>query len=175
MLARSARVEDAPAITAIYNQGIEDRMATFETRPRTAAEVAALLVDRLPTYSAVVVESGGRTLGFAWTAPYSPRPCYAGIGEFSVYVDRDARGMGVGRVALARLIGECERRGFWKLTSRVFADNRASLRLCRALNFREVGIHERHARLDGIWKDVVVVERLLGAAASLGPADTSGD
>jgi L-amino acid N-acyltransferase YncA len=175
MLARSARVEDAPAITAIYNQGIEDRMATFETQHRTTVEVAALLVDRLPTYSAVVVESGSRLVGFAWTAPYSSRQCYAGIGEFSVYVDRDARGMGVGRVALVRLIAECERRGFWKLTSRVFPDNRASLRLCRALGFREVGIHERHARLDGVWKDVVVVERLLGAAAGPGPADMSGD
>ncbi len=160
---RLAGAEDAAAIAAIYNQGIEDRVATFETQPRTSADVSALLLDRLPAYPAVVVESGARTVGFAWAAPYSPRPCYAGIGEFSVYVDRDARGMGAGRVALAELIAQCERRGFWKLTSRVFPDNRASLRLCQALGFREVGIHERHARLDGVWKDVVVVERLLVA------------
>ena len=166
MVARMARAEDAAAIAAIYNQGIEDRVATFETKPRTSADIKTLLLDRLPAYPAVVVESGERAVGFAWTAPYSSRPCYVGIGEFSVYVDRDARGIGAGRVALAELIAECERRGFWKLTSRVFPDNRASLRLCKALGFREVGIYERHARLDGVWKDVVVVERLLGPAAS---------
>ena len=165
MRARLAGAEDAAAIAAIYNQGIEDRVATFETQPRTPADIETLLAHRLPAYPAVIVESGDRMVGFAWAAPYSSRPCYAGIGEFSVYVDRDARRMGVGRVALAELIAKCERRGFWKLTSRVFPDNRASLRLCLALGFREVGIHERHARLDGVWKDVVIVERLLGPAA----------
>lgn len=171
MLARRAQVADGPAIAAIYNQGIDDRVATFETEPRTATDVAALLVDRLPTHPAVVVEGDGRIVGFAWTAPYSSRPCYAGIGEFSVYVDRNVRGMGAGRLALIELISECERRGFWKLTSRVFPDNGASRGLCAALGFREVGIHQRHARLDGVWKDVVIVERLLGKAADGRPAD----
>ena len=171
MLARPAQVEDSAAIATIYNQGIEDRVATFETELRTPADMAALLADRLPTHPAVVVEGNGRIVGFAWAAPYSSRPCYAGIGEFSVYVDRRVRGMGAGRIALTELISECERRGFWKLTSRVFPDNRASLRLCAAVGFREVGVQQRHARLDGVWRDVVIVERLLGEAADGTPAN----
>lgn len=171
MLARPAQVEDSAAIATIYNQGIADRVATFETELRTPADVAALLADRLPTHPAVVVEGNGRIVGFAWTAPYSSRPCYAGIGEFSVYVDRNIRGMGAGRLALTELISECRRRGFWKLTSRVFPDNGASLGLCATVGFRKVGIHQRHARLDGVWRDVVIVERLLGEGAECTPAN----
>lgn len=171
MLARPAQVEDSAAIATIYNQGIADRVATFETELRTPADVAALLADRLPAHPAVVVEGNGRIVGFAWTAPYSSRPCYAGIGEFSVYVDRNVRGMGAGRLALTELISECRRRGFWKLTSRVFPDNGASLGLCATVGFRKVGIHQRHARLDGVWRDVVIVERLLGEGAECAPAN----
>ena len=161
---RAAGTGDAAAIAAIYNQGIEDRVATFETEPRTAGQVAALLGDRAASQPAVVVEREGAVIGFAWTAPYSPRPCYAGIGEFSVYVAREARGTGAGGALLRALIAECERRGFWKLVSRVFPENAASRALCASAGFREVGVHHRHARLDGAWRDVVVVERLLGTA-----------
>jgi phosphinothricin acetyltransferase len=163
---RPARPGDAPAIARIYNQGIEDRVATFETEPRSPAEVRSVLEARSATYPAVVIVRDGGVIAFAWTAPYSERPCYRGIGEFSVYVEREARGAGAGRRALAALSGECERMGFWKLTSRVFPDNAASLRLCAAAGFREVGVHRRHGRLDGVWRDVVVVERLLGEAAA---------
>jgi L-amino acid N-acyltransferase YncA len=163
---RPAGVHDAAGIAAVYNQGIEDRVATFETEPRTADQVAAILGDRLASQPAVVVERDGRLVGFAWIAPYSSRPCYRGIGEFSVYVAREARGTGAGGVVLLALIAECERRGFWKLVSRVFPENAVSRRLCASTGFREVGVHHRHARLDGAWRDVVVVERLLGAAAA---------
>jgi L-amino acid N-acyltransferase YncA len=94
-------------------------------------------------------------------APYSDRPCYAGIGEFSVYVAREQRGGGTGRVLVEALAQACREKGFWKLVSRVFPENQASRALCRATGFREVGVHHRHARLDGEWRDVVVVERLL--------------
>jgi len=171
MVVRRAHLEGGAAIAAIYNQGIEDRLATFETELRTPNDVAGLLAERLPAHPAVVVESSGWMVAFAWTAPYSPRDCYAGIGEFSVYVDRSVRGMGAGRLALTELISECERLGFWKLTSRVFCDNGASRGLCASIGFREVGVHLRHARLDGAWKDVVIVERLLGDAAHGRPAD----
>src|SRR5262245_31826096 len=163
---RAAGTGDAAVIAAIYNQGIADRMATFETEPRTAGQVAAILGERVGSQPAVVVERGDAVIGFAWTAPYSSRPCYAGIGEFSVYVAREARGTGAGGVLLRALIAECERRGFWKLVSRVFPENAASRALCASAGFREVGVHHRHARLDGAWRDVVVVERLLGSAAS---------
>jgi phosphinothricin acetyltransferase len=160
MRARIATPEDAAAITAIYNQGIEDRVATFETRPRTTEDVRAWF-DRI--HPIVVVEHDGRVIAFASTFTYRPRGCYDGIAEFSVYVARDARGRGAGRVAMEALIREAERAGLWKLVSRVFPENAGSLRLLRSVGFREVGTYEKHARLDGAWRDVVIVERLIPA------------
>jgi len=163
--ARSAELRDAVAIAEIYNQGIDERVATFETEHRTADSVQGLLGARAGRYPAVVVEDERRVLGFAWSSEYRPREAYAGVAEFSVYVARDARGRGVGRLSLEALIREAERRGFWKLVSRIFPENVASRRLCAALGFREVGVYRRHGQLDGHWMDCVVVERLLGAAA----------
>jgi L-amino acid N-acyltransferase YncA len=161
---RPARPEDAAAITRIYNEGIEDRVATFETRPRTEDEVHGWLAEGFPL---VVVEDEARQV-VAWASapPYSPlRDVYREVAEFSVYVGRAGRGHGAGRAAMEALLAEAERRGLWKLVGRIFPENEASLALCRALGFREVGVHRRHGKLDGAWRDVVVVERLLGAAA----------
>jgi L-amino acid N-acyltransferase YncA len=160
MNARQASRDDAEAIAHIYNQGIEDRIATFETRPREAADVEAWFDSAHPI---VVVEQDGQIIAFASTSTYRPRECYAGIAEFSVYVAREARGCGAGRLAMQTLIEEAERSGFSKLVSRVFTENVASLKLLRHLGFREVGVYEKHAQLDGIWRDVVIVERLLRA------------
>jgi phosphinothricin acetyltransferase len=165
LTARPAELHDAAAIAEIYNQGIEDRTATFETEPRTAEAVEELLATRADRYPAVVVEHGKRVVGFAWTSEYRPRSAYAGVAEFTIYVARTARGQGVGRLALRALLTEAERRGFWKLVSRIFPQNLASRRLCAALGFREVGIYRRHGQLDGRWMDCVIVEGLLGAAA----------
>jgi L-amino acid N-acyltransferase YncA len=156
---RPADGTDADAIARIYNEGIEDRIATFETEPRTGQDVVAWLEEDLPL---VVVESDGEVVAWAVAHRYSDRAAYAGIGEFSVYVARAARGRGFGRAAVQALIDECKRRSLWKLVSRVFPENEASLALCRSLGFREVGIYRRHAKLDGEWRDVVIVERLLG-------------
>jgi L-amino acid N-acyltransferase YncA len=142
----------------IYNEGIADRLATFETRPRTADDVRAWFDGIHPI---VLVEDEGRVVAFASTSTYRPRDCYGGIAEFSVYVARAARGRGAGRAAMEKLIEEAERAGFWKLVSRVFPENKASLALLRSLGFREVGVYEKHARLDGAWRDVVIVERLI--------------
>ncbi len=158
MLVRPAASSDAAAIAAIYNQGIEDRIATFETRPRTSDDVAAWFDGRHP---AVVVEQGGRIIAFASTSTYRPRECYAGVAEFSVYVARSARGRGAGRLAMQALIAAAEAAGFWKLVSRIFVENEASRILVRSVGFREVGVYERHGRLDGVWRDVVIVERLI--------------
>jgi phosphinothricin acetyltransferase len=163
--ARPAELRDAAAVAEIYNQGIEDRLATFETEPRTPEAIAGLLGARAGRYPAVVVENEHRVLGFAWTSEYRPRQAYAGVAEVSIYVAREARGRGVGRLSLGALITEAERRGFWKLVSRIFPENVASRRLCGALGFPEVGVYRRHGQLDGRWMDCVIVERLLGAAA----------
>jgi phosphinothricin acetyltransferase len=158
--ARPATPADAPAIAEIYNQGIADRVATFETSPRAAEDVRAWLDGIHPI---VVVEDEQAIVAFASTSTYRPRACYAGIAEISVYVAREQRGRGAGRLAMQALIAESERAGLWKLVSRVFVENAASRSLLRSLGFREVGVYEKHGRLDGAWRDVVIVERLIEA------------
>ena len=158
MIARPATPADAAAMAQIYNEGIEDRVATFETRPRSGADIRAWFDG---VHLIVVVEDGGEVIAFASTSTYRPRDCYSGIAETSVYVARSARRRGAGRVALEALIRAAGEAGYWKLLSRIFPENTASRALVRAHGFREVGVYERHGQLDGIWRDVVIVERLL--------------
>jgi L-amino acid N-acyltransferase YncA len=160
---RPATAGDAAAVTAIYNDGIADRLATFETRPREVAEVEAWLEDGLPFLVAV---AGEEVVGWARVSPYSDRCVYEGVDEHGVYVARSARGGGVGRRLLDALCDEAERAGIYKLTSRVFTDNAASRAVHVAAGFEEVGLQRRHGRLDGRWKDCVLVERLLGEAVA---------
>jgi L-amino acid N-acyltransferase YncA len=161
MKVRRAGAGDAEPVAGIYNQGIADRGATFETEPRLAADMARRIDEDSGRFPVLVAEEDGRILGWASIGLYRERRCYDGVGEFSVYIDRAARGRGVGRALLAQLIAEARSRGYWKLLSRVFPSNAASLALCRSLGFREVGTYERHGRLDGQWLDVVIVERLI--------------
>jgi phosphinothricin acetyltransferase len=110
----------------------------------------------------IVVEAeDGNVVAFASTSSYRSRDCYAGIAEFSVYVTRSARGQGAGTVAMRALLDAVKAAGIWKLVSRIFVENDASRRLMASMGFREVGIYEKHARLDGKWRDVVIVERLI--------------
>jgi len=158
MRTRRANPADAAAIARIYNEGIEERIATFETRPRSAADVEKWFDGVHPV---VVVEDDGEVLAFASTSIYRPRECYGGIADFSVYAARAARGRGAGRAAMVALMDAARDAGFWKLVSRVFVENAASRGLLRSIGFREVGTYERHAKLDGVWRDVVIVEKLL--------------
>jgi L-amino acid N-acyltransferase YncA len=160
---RAASTDDAAAIAEIYNQGIEDRVATFETEPRTAEDQLAWLRSISGRYPAVVAEIDGQVVSWAGAVAYRDRECYRGIGEFSIYVHREWRGRGLGDLLIAALIMEAERLGLWKLLSRIFPSNEASLALCRKHGFREVGVYEKHARLDGRWLDAVIVERLIAA------------
>jgi thioredoxin type arsenate reductase len=158
---RPAIRNDAGAIAGIYNQGIEDRIATFETRLRTAEDVERWFDGLHPI---VVAEGGGEIIGFASTSSYRPRDCYAKTAEFSVYVARDHRGRGVGRLALKALINEAGKAGLHKLVSRIFPENGASRSACRAAGFREVGTYKEHGQLEGVWKDCVIVERVVGTS-----------
>ena len=163
ILLRTATAEDAASIAEIYNQGIEDRVATYETKRRSAEDQQVWLQAIAGRYPAVVAQIDGEIIGWAGAGPYRVRECYQGIGEFSMYVHRDWRRRGVGDLLLASLISEAERLGLWKLLSRIFPFNEASRALCRKHGFREVGVYEKHARLDGRWLDVVIVERLISS------------
>ena len=118
--ARPATPADAEAIARIYNEGIHDRVGTFETRERTPDDVRQWFDGRHPI---VVVERAGAIAAFAATSSYRARDCYAGVAEFSVYVSRDARGMGAGWVAMDAIIAAARDAGLWKLLSRVFVEN----------------------------------------------------
>jgi phosphinothricin acetyltransferase len=158
---RLATATDAAAITTIYNEGIADRVATFETEARTPAQIAQQLADKGDRFPTVVVERDGQVVAYAGAGPYRSRPAYAGVAEHSVYVARAARGAGAGRAALDALCQAYAERGFWKIVSRIFPENTASLRLHERCGFRVVGVYQRHGKLDGEWRDCVIVERLL--------------
>ena len=163
-LLRAATAADVPALTAIYNEGIAEREATFETTPRVPSEIAGWLDEDLPF---VVAEApDGAIEGFARVSAYSDRCVYSGVGEHGVYVARVAQGRGVGRALLLELCAAAERAGYYKLTSRIFTTNAASRAVHLAAGFEEVGVQRRHGRLDGEWRDCVLVERLLGEATA---------
>jgi L-amino acid N-acyltransferase YncA len=160
---RPAYASDAEAIAAIYNQGIEDRQATFQTRLHDPGELELKTEQR--GGHLVVAEREGAVVGWAgWSGYDDPADYYAGIAECAVYVAREARGQGAGAELLEGLAVEAQRFGIHKLVAKVFTSNEASLALFRRNGFREVGTHLRHGNLEGEWKDVVVLERLLGGA-----------
>ena len=165
MITRLAVAADAEAIARIYNQGIAERIATFETEPRTSGQIAAQLADKGDRFPTVVVERDGQVVAWAGASAYRSRGAYAGVAEHSVYVDRAARGTGAGRAALEALFRAYEERGFWKLVSRIFPENVASIALHERAGFRIVGTYRRHGKLEGQWRDCVIVEKLLGPDA----------
>jgi L-amino acid N-acyltransferase YncA len=156
---RSAQPTDAEAVCRIYNVALAERGSTFETEPRVAGDFESRIAEE--RFPFLVAEAEGRVIGWASLAGYSDRDCYAGIGECSVYVSPGARGQGVGTALADGLATQAERRGFHKLLGKLFTDNEASIRLVERCSFRTVGRHRRHGRLDGAWRDVILVERLL--------------
>jgi phosphinothricin acetyltransferase len=169
---RRASPSDAAAVVAIYNEGIAERRATFETEARRPRDVIGHLASS--SHPALVAEDGGEVVGWAWIAPYSERDVYAGVADCSVYVRAAARGRGVGTRLTRDLATQAELQGFHKLLGKLFTTNEASVRLVRRCGFREVGVHRAHGRLDGEWRDLVLVERLLGDAARSALVPRSG-
>lgn len=176
MLVRPATAADAPALARIYNQGIEDRSATFETTLRSEYDVLGWF-DGVHPIVVVIDEPTQDVIAFARATEYRARECYRGIFEFAVYTDRDHRRRGAGQLAMRELITRAREAGAWKLVSRLFVENDASRGLMTAVGFREVGTYYRHAKLDGRWRDVVIVEKFLapiGAIPSVPPPPAGG-
>jgi L-amino acid N-acyltransferase YncA len=162
---RDARPVDAESIARIYNEGIEDRIATFQTRVQTAADFEKPIAQRAE-YPVLVVENDGNVVAWAAVKRYSDFPPYRPVAEAMLYVTHGERGRGVGTRLLDALADASAEAGFTKLIGKLFTDNEHSVALVRRCGFRQVGVHHRHGRLDGQWKDVLLVERLLGDAAA---------
>ena len=159
---RAADAGDAPAIAAIYDQGIATGVATFATGPHDPAERREWLrarPDRAPVFVGL---RAGAVMGWSALAPLSHRPWYDGVAEYTVYVASAARGHGVGATMLAHLIDVAPEIGYYKLVGHILAGNEAGLRLATDAGFRVVGVHRAHGRVDDDWRDVTVVERHLG-------------
>jgi phosphinothricin acetyltransferase len=154
---REMEEADWPRVREIYAEGIASGDATFETEPPGWPEFDA---GRLPTHRLVAVE-GGVVVGWAALSPTSPRACYAGVVEHSVYVAGTHRGQGIGQALLEALLADAESAGLWTVQTSVFPENAASVALHERVGFRVVGRRERIAELDGVWRDTLLLERRL--------------
>jgi L-amino acid N-acyltransferase YncA len=154
-------VDDWAEVAVIFRQGIDDGDATFElVVPSWEAWDAAHLDGHR-----IVARAGGAVAGWAALAPTSPRSVYRGVVWDSVYVHREARGRGIGRLLLERLVRDADGAGIWTLQAGIFPENRASIALHQRCGFRVVGVQERLGRQDGVWRDVVLLERRSPAVA----------
>jgi L-amino acid N-acyltransferase YncA len=158
---RPAGEGDAEALCTIYNQGIEDRIATLETELRTPEERRQWMAAREPRHPVIVAEAEGRVVGWGSLNAFNPRKAYEYVVDFSVYIERSWRGKGVGRRLLEDLIERARALGYHKLVLSAFPFNQAGVALYERLGFREVGIYREQGLLDGKWVDTVIMEKLL--------------
>ncbi|MDQ6766919.1 MAG: arsinothricin resistance N-acetyltransferase ArsN1 [Candidatus Eremiobacteraeota bacterium] len=164
---RTATISDRPAITFIYNQGIEDRVATLDVEPKTEEDVAAWLsIDQPTRYTVIVAESDSRIVGWAALRPYAHRCAYAGVGELSIYIERAARGKGVGEQLLTALEERARLNAFHKIVLFALSSNEGGRRLYGKRGFREVGIFKEQGTLDGRFVDVLAMEKIIPPADS---------
>lgn len=153
---RPLQAADWPAVRAIYQAGIDTRNATFET---VAPEWERWDAGHLADHRFVAVDADDSVLGWVAACGVSDRCVYAGVVEHSVYVDPVAQGRGVGRTLLDALVASTEDAGIWTIQSGIFPENAASLAVHTAVGFRVIGRRERVGRLDGVWRDTLLVER----------------
>jgi phosphinothricin acetyltransferase len=146
----------AASVLAIYQMGIDEGNATFETMAPSWEDFDA---KRMTEHRFVAVDEGGQVLGWVACIPVSDRCAYAGVVEHSVYVASTARDQGVGRALLQALVDSTEAAGIWTIQAGIFPENDASVALHRAAGFREVGRRERIGQQNGVWRDVLLIER----------------
>jgi L-amino acid N-acyltransferase YncA len=161
MEVRDATCAGAAAIARIYNQGIEDRVATLETEARTADERAAWLAARGLRHPVLVAVDDGTVVGWASLNQFNPRAAYDHVADFSIYVARERRGTGLGSLLQGALESRARALGYHKLVLVALPWNAAGLRLYARHAFRLVGTYREQGRLDGRWVDVVLMDKLL--------------
>jgi phosphinothricin acetyltransferase len=158
---RPASVEDLESIRAIYNEGIEDRVATLDEMPKSEDDIRRWFGEHEGRYAVVVAEEGDAIVGWASLNRYSHRCAYDGVADVSIYVRRNWRGRGVGRQLLTELERAAARNDFHKMVLFALASNDAGLRLYQGRGFREVGVFREQGKLDGRYVDVIAMEKLI--------------
>lgn len=159
---RLANINDIPQITGIYNEGIEDRIATLETRLRTKEEMVEWFNTRDERHSVLVVEDeSGTTNGWASINVFNSRCCYSGVADISIYIQRDMRGKGYGGKLLQYLIQTAKEKGFHKLVLSTFEYNEPGKHLYKSAGFREVGTYINQGMLDSKFVNITIMEKLL--------------
>jgi len=158
---RPATPEDAAVICTIYNQGIEDRIATLETELRIPEERRQWMAARGSRHPVVVATTDGQVVGWGSLNAFNPRPAYDNVVDLSVYVERGWRGRGVGRVLLQHLLARAKTLGYHKMVLATFPYNEAGVTLYKTMGFTTVGVYHEQGQLDGRWVDVLIMERLL--------------
>lgn len=147
--------QDGNSVLEIYKQGIDTRNATFETE-------VPLWVDwdnKHLTHSRFVYTENGKVLGWAALSAVSARPSYKGVAEISIYIATDFQGKGIGSQLMEAIIQSSEENGIWTLYSSIFPENTATLKLHEKFGFRIIGVREKIARLDGKWRNTILLER----------------
>ena len=155
---REARPEDASEIARVFNQGVQDQLATFENAFARPEDRYLWIVARPAKYPVIVAQLKHTLIGWASLGPYSLKYCFSGIAELSIYIDRNYRSHGVGQLLMKALQDAARDRGFHKLIGRLLANNEGSRKLCQAAGWREVGTYHKHAKLGNKWHDLVLVE-----------------
>ncbi len=158
---RDATPTDAAAITIIYNQGIVDRIATLETEERAPEERLQWLTSRGPRHPVLVAEVDGTVVGWGSLNQFNPRKAYDFVVDFSVYIERDWRGKGIGSALLHALIARARHLGYHKMVLSAFPWNTAGMALYEKHGFRTVGIYKEQGLLDGKWVDTILMEKIL--------------
>ncbi|MFQ5829119.1 MAG: arsinothricin resistance N-acetyltransferase ArsN1 family A [Candidatus Methylomirabilia bacterium] len=177
---RSATLGDATPISTIYNQGIEDRIATLDTELRTPEDRQQWLAERSPRHPVIVAEADEIVVGWGSLNRFNPRKAYDYVADFSVYVERRWRGKGIGSRLLAQLVELARGLGYHKMVLSAFPWNEAGMALYRKFGFQTVGIYKEQGLLDSQWVDTIIMEKILqdpptlGRGASGTALDTSG-
>lgn len=161
VLLRTATPSDADAICTIHNQGIVDRIATLDTAIRTPEGVRTWLAERGPRRPVIVADAEGSVVGWGSLNQFNPREAYDFVADFSVYVERQRRGRGIGRQLLDRLVDLARAAGYHKMVLTALASNEAGVGLYASAGFARVGVYHEQGQLDGKWVDVVIMEKIL--------------
>lgn len=161
VLIREGKIDDLESIMKIYNQGIEDRIATLEYETKDLSYMKNWFDQHKDRYKIIIAEQEGQVLGWSSINQYSSRCAYAGVGDLSIYIARNHRGKGVGSLLLKEIEKVAIENGFYKIVLFTFPFNNLGQALYRKNGFREVGIFKNQGILDGRFVDVMAMEKMI--------------